>query len=75
MHDVSGIQLKIQNGEGVVHVYEVDDLGYQGACISVDSIDRYRHNAFALMPTYVCECLMEFSLWHDVVEHLRVVGD
>jgi hypothetical protein len=68
----SGIVLKIQNGEGVIHVYEVDEWGYQGLPITVEPINHYRHSGFALVPTYVCECQIEFSFWDDVLEHIQI---
>lgn len=72
--DRSRVVLKHQNSEGVVHSYEVDDYGYAGSPITVEPISWYRHKEFALEPTYVCDCQMEFSHWADVKYHLDNQG-
>lgn len=74
-HDFTGVLLKIQNSEGVVHVYEVDELGQATVPVTVEPVSFYRWSSFAVSPTYVCECQMEFSVWVDVEFHLEYVSD
>lgn len=73
--DRASVQLKHQNSEGVVHVYEVDDYGQASHAITVEPISWYRHKEFALDPTYVCDCGSEYSSWADVEYHLEVMGE
>jgi hypothetical protein len=75
MHDWTGVLLKIQNDEGVVHVYEVDEWGNAARPVTVEAIDHYRHERFGMEPTYVCECGMEYYVWQDVLDHLAIFDD
>ena len=72
MHDLSGVRVKIQNTEGVVHTFEVDENGYEAAPVTVEPIWYYRHEGFGRIPTYVCDCGMEYYVWQDVVDHLTL---
>jgi hypothetical protein len=73
MHDISGVRLKIQNNEGVVHTFEVDEHGFEAAPVTVEPISYYRHEGFGRIPTYVCDCGMEYWAWQDVLDHLALL--
>jgi hypothetical protein len=75
MHDYTGVLLKIQNDEGVVFTYEVDEYGEIFRTVTVEPISNYRHEGFAQTATYTCECGMEYYIWDDMAEHLAMVAE